>query len=64
MVSKPAAIPIPHLLTPEEGCGYSKVPQKRIMGGAIAKDGNTLYFLKRNAAIRNIFIDSFKKNQN
>lgn len=44
MVSKPAPIPKARLLTPEEGCGYSNVPQKRIMGGTIAKDGNTLYF--------------------
>lgn len=27
------------LLTPEEGCGYSKVQQKRIVGGGNAKNG-------------------------
>lgn len=27
------------LLTPEEGCGYSKVQNKRIVGGAPAKNG-------------------------
>lgn len=27
-------------LTPEEGCGFSKVPHKRIVGGGPAKDGN------------------------
>lgn len=28
------------LLTPEEGCGYSKVANTRIVGGSAAKNGN------------------------
>lgn len=28
------------LLTPEEGCGFSKVQHKRIIGGSIAQIGN------------------------
>lgn len=31
------------LLTPEEGCGYSKVMHKRIVGGAPAKNGTLKY---------------------
>lgn len=27
------------LLTPEEGCGYSRVQNKRIIGGSAAKNG-------------------------
>lgn len=27
------------LLTPEEGCGYSKVQNKRIIGGSVSKVG-------------------------
>lgn len=29
------------LLTPEEGCGYSKVQNKRIIGGSPAKIGQS-----------------------
>lgn len=28
------------LLTPEDGCGYTKKPQNRIVGGGEAKIGN------------------------
>lgn len=31
--------PMGRLLTPEEGCGYSKVQNTRIVGGAPAKNG-------------------------
>lgn len=32
-------MPKGRLLTPEEGCGYSKVANKRIVGGSEAKVG-------------------------
>lgn len=32
------------LLTPEEGCGYSKVSNTRIVGGAPAKKGQFKHF--------------------
>lgn len=33
------SMPKGRLLTPEEGCGYSKVQNKRIIGGSPAKNG-------------------------
>lgn len=39
-VATPTLLPIKgRLLTPEEGCGLSKVSQKRIVGGGPAKNG-------------------------
>lgn len=34
------------LLTPDEGCGYSKVAHKRIVGGTVAKDGELYGLVK------------------
>lgn len=34
-----SSIPKRRLLTPEEGCGYSKVQHSRIVGGTEAKNG-------------------------
>lgn len=41
VISGPSALPTVkgRLLTPQEGCGYSKVLTKRIVGGGPAKNG-------------------------
>lgn len=38
-MSSPSTFPKARLLTPEEGCGISSVPNKRIVGGSVAKNG-------------------------
>lgn len=63
-VSKPAKNTKPHLLTPEEGCGLSNVPQKRIMGGTIAKDGKRLIYLLYISLFRNEYHQLLFKSQN
>lgn len=40
-IEAPTLLPIKgRLLTPAEGCGFSKVSHKKIVGGAPAKNGN------------------------
>lgn len=39
MVSRLTNYPKGRLLTPDEGCGFSNVPIKRIVGGSVAKNG-------------------------
>lgn len=44
MVSRLVNYPKGRLLTPEEGCGLSNVPHKRIVGGSVAKNGRRMIF--------------------
>lgn len=48
------------LLTPEEGCGYSKVENKRIVGGSPAKIGNLFTFILCTANIDTNFKSKFR----
>lgn len=45
------------LLTPEEGCGHSKVQNKRIIGGSPAKNCKLMHFLKNSFIKSNININ-------
>lgn len=52
-------MPKGRLLTPEEGCGYSEVQNKRIVGGAPAKNGQYIshsFTLSRISSFRAILI--------
>lgn len=58
-----STMPKGRLLTPEEGCGYSEVQNKRIVGGAPAKNGqyiSHLFILSRTPSFSAILIQISK----